>query len=135
MIKRVILLKPVCAILLCFFLPSYIYSEPVTKEDIRRLREEMRENIKALREDMRVLNEQINNRIDDTNNRIDDLRETMFWLFGTFIGIALILIGFVIRNLWFLGHEVKVVKQSLETQRDELNFLKGLIEKLVVGRQ
>ncbi|MCX7794415.1 MAG: hypothetical protein N2257_08470 [Thermodesulfovibrionales bacterium] len=89
----------------------------------------------ATKEDIQMVIKLLEETKDSLNNRIDDLRETMFWLFGTFIGIALILIGFVIRNLWFLGHEVKVVKQSLETQRDELNFLKGLIEKLVVGRQ
>lgn len=92
---------------LFLFSSSSAFSEPATKEDIRLLRQELKEDINVLREEMRVLNEQSNKRIDDTNRRIDNLRETMFWLFGTFIGIALILKGFVIRNLWFLGGKVR----------------------------
>lgn len=85
--------------LFLFLLSPSAFSEPATKEDIRLLRQELKEDIKTLREEMKVLNEQ-------TNRRIDNLRETMLWLFGTFIGIALILTGFVIRNLWFLGGKV-----------------------------
>lgn len=95
-----------------FFSHSYTFSEPAsepaTREDIKLLTQELKEDIKALREEMRALNEQ-------TNKRIDDLRETMFWLFGTFIGIALVLTGFVIRNLWVLGGRVKGIEQTLET--------------------
>lgn len=123
------------AFVLLLFLPFNAFSEPATREDIKLLRQELKEDIKALREEVRALNEQTNKRIEDTNKRIDDLRETMFWLFGTFIGIALVLTGFVIRNLWVLGGRVRGIEQTLETQRDEINFLKGLVEKLVVSRQ
>mgnify|MGYP000458473922 CR=1 FL=1 len=100
---------------------SALNKDYATKEDIKMV-------IKLLEE----TKDSLNKRIDDTNKRIDDLRNTMLWLFGTFISIALLLFGFVIRNLWVLGSRVKAIEQAHETQRDEINFLKGLVEKLVV---
>jgi len=100
---------------------SALNKDYATKEDIKMV-------IKLLEE----TKDSLNKRIDDTNKRIDDLRNTMLWLFGTFISIALLLFGFVIRNLWVLGSRVKAIEQAYETQRDEINFLKGLVEKLVV---
>lgn len=100
---------------------SALNKDYATKEDIKMV-------IKLLEE----TKDSLNKRIDDTNKRIDDLRNTMLWLFGTFISIALLLFGFVIRNLWVLGSRVKAIEQAYEIQRDEINFLKGLVEKLVV---
>lgn len=111
------------------------FAEPATKEDIRLLRQELKEDIKVLREEMGVLNEQ-------TNRRIDDLRETMFWLFGTFISINIIILGFILKVQWQMHRRLQIaestqesIKQGLETQQDEINFLKGLVEKLVTGKQ
>jgi hypothetical protein len=92
-----------------------------TKEDIRML-------MKLLEE----TKDSLNKRIDDTNRRIDDLRSTMLWLFGTFISIALLLFGFIIRTLWVLGNRSKGIERAYETQRDEIDFLKALVEKLIV---
>jgi hypothetical protein len=99
-----------------------------TKEDIRML-------MKLLEETKDSLNKRIddtNRRIDDTNRRIDDLRSTMLWLFGTFISIALLLFGFIIRTLWVLSNRSKGIERAYETQRDEIDFLKALVEKLIV---
>jgi hypothetical protein len=92
-----------------------------TKEDIRML-------MKLLEE----TKDSLSKRIDDTNRRIDDLRSTMLWLFGTFISIALLLFGFIIRTLWVLGNRSKGIERAYETQRDEIDFLKALVEKLIV---
>jgi|GEM_PF-1887035 len=114
-----------------------------TKEDIKmviKLLEETKDSLNKRIDDTNKriddTRDSLNRKIDDTrdslNRKIDDLRSTMLWLFGTFISIALLLFGFVIRNLWVLGSRVKAIEQAHETQRDEINFLKGLVEKLVV---
>jgi len=77
-------------------------------------------------------------RIDDTNKRIDDLRsemnsrfDTMQWMLGLFITISLVILGFVLRMQWQMHKRLTRVETSLETQKDEITFLKGLIEKLL----
>lgn len=138
--------------ILFLFSPSQGFSEPATKEDIRiliKLIEETKDSLNKRIDDINRRIDDINNRIDDTNRRIDDtnknidtLRETMFWLFGTFISINIIILGFILRMQWQMHRRLQIVestqesiRQSLETQRDEMNFLKGLVEKLVAGRQ
>jgi uncharacterized membrane protein len=65
--------------------------------------------------------------------RFDDLRfemnsrfNTLQWMLGLFITIALIILGFVLRMQWQMQR-----RQTLETHKDELAFLKSLIEKLL----
>jgi len=121
-------------VLTVLFIP-FLRAESLALEKDYATKEDIKMVIKLLEETKDSLNKRIddtNKRIDDTNKRIDDLRNTMLWLFGTFISIALLLFGFVIRNLWVLGSRVKAIEQAHETQRDEINFLKGLVEKLVV---
>ena len=114
-------------VLTVLFIP-FLRAESLALEKDYATKEDIKMVIKLLEE----TKDSLNKRIDDTNKRIDDLRNTMLWLFGTFISIALLLFGFVIRNLWVLGSRVKAIEQAHEIQRDEINFLKGLVEKLVV---
>ncbi|MEW6381105.1 MAG: hypothetical protein AB1611_16065 [bacterium] len=77
-------------------------------------------------------------RFDAMDKRIDDLRAEMnskfdliIWMMGLFITIALAMSGFVIRMQWQMQKNQASMKTSLETQKDEIAFLKSLIEKLL----
>ena len=77
-------------------------------------------------------------RFDDVNRRIDDLRsemnsrfDTMQWMFGLFIMIALVTLGFVLRMQWQMHRRQTRMETTLEAHKDALAFLKNLIEKLL----
>ena len=88
-------------------------------------------------------------RFDDVNRRIDDLRSemngrfndlrsemnsrfnTLQWMLGLFITIALVILGFVLRMQWQMNRRQTQMETTLETHKDEIAFLKGLIEKLL----
>ena len=80
----------------------------------------------------------VDKRIDGVDKRIDDLRSEMNsrfniiqWMLGLFITIALVILGFVLRMQWQMQRRQTRMGTSLETYKDELTFLKGLIEKLL----
>ncbi|MEK6729990.1 MAG: hypothetical protein AABY74_03840 [Planctomycetota bacterium] len=70
---------------------------------------------------------EINGRFDDMNHRFDTLQ----WMFGLFVTIALVILGFVLRMQWQMHQRQTRIETVLETQRDELSFIKGIIEKLL----
>ncbi len=79
-----------------------------------------------------------NKRIDDTNKRIDDLRtemnarfDTLQWMLGLFITISLVILGFVLRMQWQMGKRQTSMEATLQAHKEELDFLKSLIEKLL----
>jgi peptidoglycan hydrolase CwlO-like protein len=72
------------------------------------------------------LQESTNNRFDDINGRFDILQ----WMFGLFITAALSLMGIMGRILWNQQKKLTQIETSLEAQKEELSFLKSLIEKL-----
>ncbi len=87
----------------------------------------------------------IDKRFDGVDKRFDDLRSEMNsrfqaidkrfdiiqWMLGLFITIALVILGFVLRMQWQMQRRQTRMETSLETYKDELAFLKGLIEKLL----
>jgi hypothetical protein len=70
---------------------------------------------------------EINGRFDDMNHRFDTLQ----WMFGLFVTIALVILGFVLRMQWQMHQRQTRIETVLETQRDELSFIKRIIEKLL----
>lgn len=77
-------------------------------------------------------------RFDDVNRRFDDLRSemnsrfnTLQWMLGLFITIALVILGFVLRMQWQMHRRQTRMETILETHKDEIAFLKSLIEKLL----
>ena len=77
-------------------------------------------------------------RFDDVNRRIDDLRsemnsrfDSMQWMFGLFITITLVILGFVLRMQWQMHRRQTRIETTLEAHKDALAFLKNLIEKLL----
>ncbi|MEW6215832.1 MAG: hypothetical protein AB1478_11640 [Nitrospirota bacterium] len=120
-------------LLLTFYTPaSSIETAPRISD--REIVERLTKLETRLDEGLKVLDK----RIDDTNKRIDDLRaemnsrfDTMQWMLGLFIAISLVILGFVLRMQWQMHRRLTRVETSLETQKDEITFLKGLIEKLL----
>ncbi len=74
---------------------------------------------------------EMNNRFDDLRSEINSRFDMLTWILGLFVTIALIIFGFVIRIQWEMQKRQTHVETSLETQKDEMSFLKGLIEKLM----
>jgi len=52
-------------------------------------------------------------------------------MLGFFITIALVILGFVLRMQWKMQRKQSIVEATLEAQKDELAFIKGLVEKLL----
>ena len=105
--------------------------------DIKKLEAEVKGDIKELRAEINAVREEIkavdkrfdavDKRFDDMNSRFDDLR----WMFSIFITISIVILGFVLRMQWQMHKNQTQVETILETQRDELAFLKRLIEKFL----
>jgi hypothetical protein len=71
-----------------------------------------------------------NQQFDDMNQRFNTLQATL-WLFIT---IALTIMGAMAKILWDHQNQLASIKISLETQKDEIAFLKQLIDKLLPSR-
>ncbi len=92
----------------------------------------------AIQKRMDDFQESTNNRFDDlqrsTNNRFDDMNkriDTLQWMLALFITVALSMLGVMGRMLWNQQRQITQIESSLETYKDELAFLKTLIEKLL----
>ena len=99
---------------------------------------EIVERLTRLEEGQKNLERRIDNLDKSFNNRIDDLRsemnrrfDTMQWMLGLFIMIALVILGFVLRIQWQMHKRQTRMETILDTHKDDLAFLKGLIEKLL----
>ena len=88
--------------------------------DIRGDIKEIRANILRVQEGQKSLRSEMNSRFD-----------TMQWILGLFITIALVILGFVLRMQWQMHRRQTRVETTVETHKDELSFLKSLIEKLL----
>ena len=102
--------------------------------DIRGDIKEIRANIQRLEEGQKNLEK----RFDDVNRHIDDLRSemnsrfnTLQWMFGLFITISLVILGFMLCMQWQMHRRQTRMETTLEMHKDDLAFLKGLIEKLL----
>ena len=73
------------------------------------------------------LQQQINDLKESTNKRFDTLQ----WMFGLFITVAVTILGVFGKILWNRQKEMARFNTTLETQKDEMAFLKNLIEKLL----
>lgn len=87
----------------------------------------------------------VDKRFDAVDKRFDDLRSEMNakfasvdkrfdilqWMFGLFITISIVILGFVLRMLWLMQKKQTIVESTLEKQKEELAFIRTLIEKLI----
>jgi uncharacterized membrane-anchored protein YhcB (DUF1043 family) len=73
----------------------------------------------------------LENRFDDLRSEMNSRFDTIQWMLGLFITIALVILGFVLRMQWQMNRRQSRMETMLETHKDELAFLKSLIEKLL----
>lgn len=93
------------------------------EEGQKRLEDRLEEGQKALHK-----------RIDDLRSEMNGRFDTLQWILGLFITISLVILGFVLRLQWQLARRQTHMETTLDTHKDELAFLKGLIEKLLPPR-
>jgi len=142
--KRIIIIIPVLVTVLT--IPSLLLAVVRAPRISDR---EIVERLTKLEEGQKHLRSQMNSRFDDlrseTNSRFDDLCSEMNSRFeaidkrfdilqcmlGLFITIALVILGFVLRMQWQMQRRQTRMETSLETYKDELAFIKGLIDKLL----
>lgn len=94
------------------------------------LQKRLEEGHAALNKRIDDLRSEMSGRFDAVNGRLD----TIQWIQGLFVTISLIILGFVLRLQWQMTKRQAQVDTTLETHKDEIAFLKGLIEKLLPPR-
>ena len=99
--------------------------------DIRGDIKEIRANILRLQEGQKSLRSEMNSRFNDLRSDMNSRFNTLQWMLGLFITIALVILGFVLRMQWQMQRRQTQMETTLETHKDEIAFLKGLIEKLL----
>jgi len=77
------------------------------------------------------LDKSLNNRIDDLRSEMNSRFDTIQWMFGLFITITLVILGFVLCMQLQMHRRQTRIETTLEVHKDDLTFLKGLIEKLL----
>ncbi len=102
----------------------------ITDREIVERLARLEEGQKALHKRIDDLRSEMNGRFDSINGRFDTLQ----WTLGLFITIALVILGFVLRLQWQMNKRQTHMETTLEAHKDELAFLKGLIEKLLPPR-
>ena len=107
------------------------------REIVERLTR-LEEGQKKLEEDLKAIDKGLHKRIDDlrseVNGRFEEVNHhfgILQWMFGLFVTIAIVILGFVLRMQWQMHRRQAQMETILETQRSELTFIKGLIEKLL----
>lgn len=113
-----------------FYVPSLGYAIEVAprisdREIIEGLAN-IRGDIKEVKADLRRLEDGQKNLEKQFEKRFDIIQ----WMFGLFITVTTVILGFVLRMQCQMQKRQTMVETSLETQKDELSFIKGLIEKL-----
>lgn len=92
-------------------------------DDVNKRIDDLKESNQQQINDLKESN---NKRFDDVNKRFDTLQ----WMLGLFITVALSIMGIMGRILWNQQKKLTQIETSLEAQKEELSFLKSLIEKL-----
>ena len=127
--KKIIIIIPVLVTVL--MIPSFLLA---VERAPRVSDREIVERLTRLEEGQKHFDK----RFDGVDKRFDDLRSEMNsrfnilqWMLGLFITIALVILGFVLRMQWQMQRRQTRMETSLETYKDELAFIKGLIDKLL----
>jgi DNA-binding GntR family transcriptional regulator len=106
---------------------------------------EIVERLTRLEEGQKALNKRFDDLRAEMNGRFDDLRAEMNgrfqvmdkrfdilqWMFGLFIAISLVILGFVLRMQWQMQRRQTDLEATFNAHKNELAFLKSLIEKLL----
>ena len=130
--KRTIVMTFMIAVLI---MPSLLFAFETAPRISDR---EIVERLTRLEEGQKSLRSEMNSRFNDLrsemNSRfeaVDKRFDTLQWMLGLFITIALVILGFVLRMQWQMNRRQSRMETMLETHKDEIAFLKGLIDKLL----
>ena len=97
-------------------------------EDTNKRIEDLDKKLSARINDLdKKLSARIEDLRDEMNKRFDDLQ----WMFGIYITISLVILGFVLRMLWLLHKKVESHNTSIKTFEKELEFLRDTITRLL----
>ena len=107
----------------------------------KALQQQINDLKESTQQQINDLKESTNQRFDSFQQQINDLQESMNkrfdilqWMLGLFITISLSLFGVIGKILWNQQKRLSVIEAALETQKDELLFLKQLIDRLLLAR-
>lgn len=95
--------------------------------EIKRVEAELKSDIKRLDDGQRSIRSEMNSRFESLDKRFDML----MWMIGLFVTISMVILGFVLRMQWQMMKRQAQMETALETQKDEMTFLKELIGKLL----
>jgi uncharacterized membrane-anchored protein YhcB (DUF1043 family) len=144
--RKVIIFTGLMAILLVPMVAVAVENAPrITDREIVERLTRLEEGQKALNERIDDVNKRIDDLRAEMNGRFDDLRaemsghfqamdkrfDTLQWMLGLFITISLVIFGFVLRMQWQMQRRQTVLEATLNAHKDELAFLKNLIERLL----
>ena len=87
---------------------------------------ELRTEIKRSDEGQKTLEK----RFDDMNHSVNRRFDILQWMLGLFITVAISLMGIMGRILWTQQKRLTQIETTLEAQKEEISFIKALIEKL-----
>jgi len=130
--KRITIVFILIAILLFPLLASAVQVAPrITDKEIVERLTRLEEGQKAINKRIDGLERSLNKRIDDLRAEMNDRFNTLQWMLGLFITISLVILGFVLRMQWQMQRRQTRLEATLNAHREEINFLKSLIEKLI----
>jgi len=95
---------------------------------------EIIERLTRLEEGQKALNKRIDDLREEMNSRfvaMDKRLDTLQWMLGLFISVALIILGFVLKMQWQMQKRQTQIETEVNILKDEISFLKTLIEKLL----
>ena len=95
---------------------------------------EIIERLTRLEEGQKALNKRIDDLREEMNSRfvaMDKRLDTLQWMLGLFISVALIILGFVLKMQWQMQKRQTQIETEVSTLKDEISFLKTLIERLL----
>ncbi len=103
----------------------------ITDREIVERLTRLEEGQKKFGEDLRAMDKGLNKRIDDLRSEMDSRFDTLQWMLGLFITIALVIFGFILCLMWLMHRKQAQMETTLEMQKNDISFIKGLIEKLL----
>ncbi len=104
---------------------------PITDREIIERLTRLEEGQKKLDEGLKTLDKGLNKRIDDLRSEINSRFDTLQWMLGLFITIALAIFGFILRMQWQMHRRQTQVETTLDAQKEDIAFIKRLIEKFL----
>ncbi|NIA08922.1 MAG: hypothetical protein GWP10_03945 [Nitrospiraceae bacterium] len=88
---------------------------------------EIVERLTWLEEGQKAINKRFDDLRAEMNGRFDSLQR----MFGLFIAISLVILGFVLRMQWQMQRRQTSLEATINAHKDELAFLKELFEKIL----